>query len=255
MARRRPLRPAGARSAPAFVSYVRVSTQQQGTSGLGLEAQQHAIDGHIRQVGGELIDEYREVESGKKNDRPELAKALARCRATRACLVIAKLDRLSRNAAFLLNLRDSGVEIAICDMPNADRLTVGIMALVAEKEREQISSRTKAALAAAKARGTKLGNPRLRAGDRTAAIAAANAKSGQAYRRAKELMPFIEAAQRAGCGTYESVAEAMEARGIKTPGGSERWEATTVRRIIERCQRSAAAAPSSTSSTTATALS
>src|SRR5579864_8943922 len=128
MARRRPLRAAGARSAPAFISYVRVSTKQQGVSGLGLEAQREAIDRYLA-GRGELIAEFCEVESGKKNDRPELQKALARCRATRATLVIAKLDRLSRNAAFLMGLRDSGVEIALCDMPNADRLTIGVMAL------------------------------------------------------------------------------------------------------------------------------
>lgn len=236
MARRRPLRAAGASSALAFVSYLRVSTQQQGASGLGLEAQQEAIQRFVSQAGGELIAEHQEIESGKKNDRPELTKALARCRATRATLVIAKLDRLSRNAHFLIGLRDSGVEIAICDLPNADRLTVGIMALVAEKEREMISARTKAALAAAKARGVRLGNPRLKAGDRKTAQAAANARKGQAYRRAKDLMPFIEAAQRAGCGTLGSIAEALMARGIKTPGGAEIWDATQVRRVLQRCQ-------------------
>jgi DNA invertase Pin-like site-specific DNA recombinase len=216
---------------PRFVSYLRVSTQQQGRSGLGLEAQRDAIDKHIRHAGGTLLAEHIEVESGKKNDRPELTKALAAARATRSTLVIAKLDRLSRNAHFLIGLRDSNVEIVICDMPNADRLTVGIMALVAEKEREMISERTKVALAAAKARGVKLGNPHLKAGDkRTAALATAE-RSRQARAKAREIIPYIRAAEKAGCKTLQEKADALTARGVKTPNGGNTWAPEQVRRI------------------------
>ena len=234
MGRRAPLRAAGGSGLPTFVSYLRVSTAAQGASGLGLEAQREAIDRHVRAAGGKLLSEHIEIESGKRNDRPEIAKAIAAARAKRATLIIAKLDRLARNVAFISNLMESGVEFVAADMPMANRLTVHILAAVAEHEREMISARTRAALAAAKARGVKLGNPRLKAGDRASAQAAANAKRGQARRRARELMPFIEAIQRAGCITLGSIAAALTARGIKTPGGAEIWDATQVRRVIQR---------------------
>jgi DNA invertase Pin-like site-specific DNA recombinase len=144
---------------PKLVAYERVSTARQGKSGLGLEAQRKAIDDYAATKGGTILARFTEVESGRKNDRPELEKALQLARITGATLVIAKLDRLSRNAAFLLTLRDAGVSFVACDMPEANDLTVGIMALVAQQEREAISRRTKEALAAAKARGVKLGNP------------------------------------------------------------------------------------------------
>ena len=234
MGRRAPLKAAGGPSVPGFVSYLRVSTERQGASGLGLEAQREAIDRHVRANGGRLLSEHIEIESGKRNDRPEIAKALAAARARRATLIIAKLDRLARNVAFISNLMESGVEFVAADMPMANRLTVHVLAAVAEHEREQISARTKAALAAAKARGVKLGNPRLKAGDRAAAQRAADATRGQARRRAKDLMPFIEAAQKAGCITLGQIAEALTARGIKTPGGASRWDATQVRRVLNR---------------------
>src|SRR5215207_4627522 len=143
-----------------FVSYLRVSTQEQGRSGLGLEAQRKAVADHLNGGRSELKAEFVEVESGKRGDRPELAKAMAACRVHRATLVIAKLDRLSRNQAFLMSLRDAGVEFICADMPQANRMTIGIMAAVAEGEAEMISARTKAALAAAKARGKALGRAR-----------------------------------------------------------------------------------------------
>src|SRR3954447_394199 len=139
-----------------FVAYYRVSTQKQGQSGLGLEAQRKAVADYLNGGGWQLVGEFTEVESGKRNDREELAKALAACRRTGAKLVIAKLDRLSRDAAFLLSLRDAGVEFVAADMPDANRLTVGIMALMAEHEAELVSQRPKAALAAAEARGRRL---------------------------------------------------------------------------------------------------
>ena len=141
------------------IAYIRVSTDKQGKSGLGLEAQQEAIASYAASQGVTVSETFIEVESGKNNHRPELEKALKLAKRTKSTLVIAKLDRLSRNAAFLLTLRDSGVDFVAADNPEANRLTIGLLAVIAEHEREMISERTKAALAAAKARGTKLGNP------------------------------------------------------------------------------------------------
>ena len=140
-----------------FVSYHRVSTARQGRSGLGLDAQRQAVANYLNGGTRSLLREFVEVESGKLNTRPELEQALHLCKVTGATLVIAKLDRLSRNAAFLLTLRDSGVQFVAADMPDANALTVGILALIAQHEREAISRRTREALAAAKRRGIKLG--------------------------------------------------------------------------------------------------
>ena len=144
-----------------FVAYYRVSTERQGASGLGLEAQQKAVRDYLNGGAWELCAEHVEVESGKNADRPELAKALAACRKHKARLVIAKLDRLSRNLAFVATLMDAGVEFTAVDNPHANKLTVHILAAVAQHEREMISERTTDALRAAKARGVKLGNPKL----------------------------------------------------------------------------------------------
>src|SRR5271165_985740 len=122
-----------------FVAYYQVSTTKQGINGLGMDAQKQAVASYLDGGDWELLAEFAEVETGKRNNRQELAKALALCRKEKAILLIAKLDRLARNAAFLLNLRDSGVDFIAVDMPHADRFTVGIMALVAEKERDMIS--------------------------------------------------------------------------------------------------------------------
>jgi DNA invertase Pin-like site-specific DNA recombinase len=145
-------------AAGKFVAYERVSTARQGQSGLGLEAQRKTIEDFARSRNATPLGCFIEIESGKNPDRPELAKALHLAKVTGSTLIIAKLDRLSRNAAFLLTLRDSGVRFLACDMPEANDLTVGIMALVAQAEREAISRRTKEALAVTKARGVKLGN-------------------------------------------------------------------------------------------------
>jgi len=141
-----------------FIAYYRVSTERQGQSGLGLDAQRTAVLSHITGTS-ELIAEFTEIESGKKNDRPQLAAALASCKKQKAKLIIAKLDRLARNVAFIANLMESGVEFIAADNPHANKLMLHMLAAFAEHEREQISKRTKDALAAAKARGTRLGNP------------------------------------------------------------------------------------------------
>src|SRR3954462_4266703 len=141
----------------AFVAYYRVSTERQGRSGLGLEAERKAVEDFLNGGNWRLVAEFTEIESGKHSDRPALAKAFRACRLHGAKLVIAKLDRLSRDAHFLLGLEKAGVDFVAADMPTANRLTVGIMAMVADEERRLISKRTKEALAAAKARGAQLG--------------------------------------------------------------------------------------------------
>src|ERR1700739_1414997 len=142
-----------------FVAYFRVGTDRQGKSGLGLEAQRKSVLDYLDGGRWELVAEFTEVESGKRSDRPELERALAACKKHRAKLVIAKLDRLSRNLAFIATLMESGVEFVAVDNPHANKLTIHILAAVYQHEREMISERTKAALAAAKKRGQRLGNP------------------------------------------------------------------------------------------------
>jgi DNA invertase Pin-like site-specific DNA recombinase len=219
-----------------FVAYFRVSTEKQGVSGLGLEAQRNSVERYVSGAGGVISAEFQEIESGKRNDRPEIAAALAACRAHRAILIIAKLDRLARNVAFISNLMESGVDFVAADMPMANRLTVHILAAVAEHEREMISQRTKAALAAAKARGTKLGNPQLKAGNRASAIAAGQVRARQARAKARDIWPFIDAAKKAGCRTLAELAEALTARGVRTPGGRSRWSPEQIRRVIGKAQ-------------------
>jgi DNA invertase Pin-like site-specific DNA recombinase len=220
------------------IAYYRVSTAQQGRSGLGLEAQQAAVrDDHLNGGRWELLREFTEVESGKRGDRPELAKALAACRVHRATLVIAKLDRLSRNAAFLLNLRDAGVEFVAADMPAANRLTVGIMALVAEEEARMISARTKAALAAAKARGTALGCARAGAAERARRIGAKGtaALRVKADARAADLAPMIEAWRALGITSQNGIARALDGAGVPTVRGGK-WSNVQVAALLARIE-------------------
>ena len=223
-----------------FVAYYRVSTDQQGRSGLGLDAQRAAVASYLASNQScSMAAEFEEVESGKRTDRPQLAAALAACRAHRATLVIAKLDRLARNARFLLSIvegtGDGGV--VFCDLPTVPAGPVGKflitqMAAVAELEAGLIGQRTRAALAQAKARGVKLGNPQLRAGSPVMARQAAAAYSGQQRQRAADVLPFIRQAQKAGATTLQSIADAMTARGIPTPGGRGGWHPATVSRLL-----------------------
>ena len=223
-----------------FIAYYRVSTDQQGRSGLGLDAQKAAVANHLASNPScHLAAEFEEVESGKRNDRPQLAAALAACRAHRATLVIATLDRLSRNARFLLSIVEGTGEggVVFCDLPTVPAGPVGKflitqMAAVAELEAGLISQRTKAALVQAKARGVKLGNPQLRAGTADSARAAAAASSAQARQRAADVLPFITQAQKAGATTLQAIANAMQARGIPTPGGRGDWHPATVQRLL-----------------------
>src|SRR5713101_1321482 len=193
----------------AFVAYLRVSTARQGQSGLGLEAQRAAVEAFARQHGGAIVASYVEVETGKRSDRPELAKALGMARKGKATLLIAKLDRLARNVAFIANLMDSGVDFLACDQPFASRLTLHILAAVAEDEARRISERTKAALQAAKARGRKLGSP---IAAKTAARARA-ARSRYAAKANATTRAVIVDIQRSGVSTLAAIAKTLEARG------------------------------------------
>jgi DNA invertase Pin-like site-specific DNA recombinase len=203
-----------------FVAYYRVSTDRQGRSGLGLEAQKEAVQRYLAGIGGTLIAEHTEIETGKRNDRPELQKALAACRRRRgARLAIAKLDRLSRNVAFIATMMDSNVEFIAVDNPHATRLTLHILAAVAEHEREMISIRTKAALAAVKARGKALG--------RYGAEILAPAHKAAAQARAEELRSILS--ELSGKSTRQIAAE-LTARRISTPRGG-RWQAQSVANV------------------------
>jgi DNA invertase Pin-like site-specific DNA recombinase len=220
------------------VTYYRVSTAEQGRSGLGLEAQRAAVEALCAQRGCEVLAEFVEVESGKRNNRSELAKALHRAKVTGATLVIAKLDRLSRNAAFLLTLRDSGAKFMAADMPDACHLTVGILALVAEQERDAIAARTRAALAAAKARGTKLGNPNGAAPIRRAGKGnggAVRAVKANADTFAANLTSTVAEVRAEGATSLPAIAAALNARNIQTPRGG-RWHPSSVRNLLARLQ-------------------
>ena len=219
-----------------FVTYLRVSTERQGQSGLGLEAQRAAVAVHV--LGrGEVIAEYVEVESGKRADRPELARSLAEAKRAGAVLLIAKLDRLARNVAFIANLLESGVEVTAADMPEANRFVLHIMAAVAEQEGRAISERTKAALAAAKARGVKLGwsIPERASEQRQAARKGAAVNVARADSHAVTVLPIIEQI-RAGGASLRQIAAELNARGMKTARGGS-WHATTVRNVLTRENR------------------
>ena len=212
-----------------FIAYYRVSTDRQGASGLGLEAQRAAVTDYLNGGDWELVEEFVEIESGRRSDRPELANALAACRKQKATLVIAKLDRLSRNLAFIANLMESGVEFIATDMPHANRTMLQIMAVFAEHEREMISKRTKEALVAAKARGVRLGSPR----PDVASAAGNKVKKAQADQFAANVLPVIRAVQEAGLSSLREIARALNARGIRTARGGN-WSATAVMRVLAR---------------------
>ncbi len=221
-----------ARPARRFVAYYRVSTDRQGRSGLGLEAQQKAVRDYLNGGAWELTGEFVEVESGKRADRPELARALDTCRKNKAKLVIAKLDRLSRNLAFIATMMESGVEFIAVDNPHATKLTLHILGAVAEHEREVISERTKAALAAAKARGKRLGTP-----DPVGAVK----RMGKALKAltsqfAANVLPLIREVQAAGHTSHNAIAGQLNSRKVATARGG-RWTHVQVRQILDRASK------------------
>lgn len=216
-----------------FVSYLRVSTARQGASGLGLEAQRQAVADFLDGGRWQLLAEVVEIEPGKRNDRVKLAEALKLCRLHNATLVIAKLDRLSRDAAFLLNLQAAGVRFVAADMPEANEMVVGIMAVVAQAERKMISARTKAALQAAKARGQVLGGDRGVKPSHATAVKGATALKAKADARAADLSTILAEIKAEGASSLRDHAAALNARGIPTARGGE-WSAVQVSRVLAR---------------------
>ena len=222
-----------------IVAYYRVSTQKQGKSGLGLEGQRAAIQAFAKANDGQIVKEFTEVETGKRADRPKLAKALAHARLSKATLVIAKLDRLARNVAFLSNLMESGVDFKACDNPYADSFTVHILAAVAEKEAKDISARTKAALGAYKARGGLLGGARpecrgnlsqaamVRGREISAKVRTENARNAYA-----ELIPQMAEMREQGK-SYREIADRLNEDGFTTSRGNP-WSHVQVRLVMER---------------------
>lgn len=207
-----------------FVAYIRVSTDRQAASGLGLDAQRAAIEQYAARQGREIIEIYVEAESGKLKDRPQLNAALAQCRKTKATLLIAKLDRLARNVAFVSALMETGTEFVAVDAPFANKLMIHVLSAVAEWEREQISERTKVALAAAKARGVKLGT--------YGAVLGAQ-KRAEANRFAETIRPAVIDAREAGCASLREYAAHLTASGVPTPNGG-RWHASNVSLLLRR---------------------
>jgi DNA invertase Pin-like site-specific DNA recombinase len=226
----------------AIIAYYRVSTQKQGKSGLGLEGQKTAVEAYAAQHNAKIIGTYTEIESGKRADRPKLACAIAHAKRSKATLVVAKLDRLARNVEFLAKLMNSAVDFVACDNPNANRLTVHILAAVAEDEARRISERTKAALAEAKARGKLLGSARPGHWDgreeqrlnglekaREQAAVAIREKATEAY---ADLLPLVQKLRSAG-DSLQAIADRLNAEGHTTRRGKE-WNPVQVSRVLER---------------------
>lgn len=217
--------------APRYVPYYRVSTLRQGQSGLGLEAQQAAVRTFVADPA-QLLPEFVEVESGKRNQRPQLLAAIAEARRVGATLLIAKLDRLSRNAGFIFALRDSGVEFVCCDMPDANTLTVGLFAVIAQHERETIAKRTREALVAKKARGAVLGTPANltpAAIEKSLAVRQQNARDNQQNRQAARLVSLLAAQGH----TLQQIADELNEAGYRTRRGKAFFP-MSVQRLLKR---------------------
>jgi DNA invertase Pin-like site-specific DNA recombinase len=212
-----------------FIGYYRVSRDSQKIDGYGITSQKDIVRRFVESQNGILEREFSEVESGRYSDtdRPQLAAALEFCKRNKATLVIAKLDRLARNAEFLLRLQNSGVDFVCCDCPNADKFTVGILALVAQRERELISERTRLGLAAAKAKGVKMGTPNPQKA--VAAMMMANKSARLEFN--SEISPIIGEIKSAGVQTLQGIADCLNRRGIPTRSGKT-WYPTTVRNVI-----------------------
>jgi DNA invertase Pin-like site-specific DNA recombinase len=218
------------------VALYRVSTAEQGHSGLGLEAQQASVRAFVASQGWTLVAEHQDIASGKDDRRPGFQAALTRCRQLGAVLVAARLDRITRRAHTLSGLLEEGLSIRAADMPGADDLMMRVYAAMAQKERELISERTRAALAAAKARGAVLGGDRgWRPPNPPCAAAAATARAGQATRTAHRLLLEVEALRDEGL-THRGLARALAERGVPTPCGSGTWTHTTVARLLARAE-------------------
>ena len=228
--------------AKKYVAYYRVSTRKQGRSGLGLEAQEYSAKEHLRHTGGRILKAFKEVESGKKSDRdrPELHQALQMCRVYGATLLVAKFDRLSRDAAFLLTLKAGKVPIVAADMPDVNEDIVGFMAVVAQIEGRQASARTKAALAAAKRRGVQLGTPEnLKPHHQREGRAKGRwVRTMKARERAEDLRTTLAGMQESGVGSLRGLALALNREEIRAPRGGD-WSPVQVRRVLSRLNDSA----------------
>lgn len=217
----------------AYVAYHRVSTAKQGASGLGLEAQEAAINAFVRSSGANVVARYVDIESGAHDDRAQLSLAIEHAKAVGATVLVATLDRLSRDVHFISGLMKRGVDFKCADMPNASTFELHIRAAIGEEERRKISARTKAALAAARARGVKLGGYRgsaLSDADRASAI---KVRASEAKAKATAVLPMIEQAKASGATTLRAIAGVLNAKGIATPRGGT-WSAVQVSRVLER---------------------
>jgi len=221
-----------------YVAYYRVSTARQGASGLGLEAQRAAVEAYLNGGAWRILAEFTEVESGRKSERPELHKALHKARLHRVPLVVAKVDRLARSKGFLERILESGVDVRFCDLPKIEgatgRFILQQMAAVAELEAGLISTRTKAALEAAKQRGRKLGGNRGAKLTQAAQEAGRGTQAARATARSQDLAPVIEELRRAGISSLAGLADALTRRGIPTSRGKSQWAPVQVARVIER---------------------
>ncbi len=212
-----------------YIAYYRVSTEEQGTGGHGLDAQRAVVQRYLGAHGGELIGEYTEIESGKKNNRPELQASIQECRRCRVTLLIAKLDRLARNVHFITGLIESKVDFVCCDNPHANKVMIQMLAVFAEFERDRISERTKEGLAAAKVKGIKLGNPDLETLNRR--------HRAEADVFALSLMSIIDDLRAEGYTTVRKLTDALNARQIATVTEGGRWHIRSVQLLLKRIQR------------------
>ena len=235
-----------AQNSGKFIAYYRVSTGPQGKSGLGLEAQREAVKTYLNGGDWQIVDEYTEVESGKNADRPALEKALGAARLHRASLVVSKVDRLTRSVAFLSRLLEAGVDVRFADLPQIEgatgRFLLQQMVAVAELEAGMISARTKAALAAAKRRGVKLGGNRGVKPSAKMQKASKAALQARADARAADIAPTIKALQEAGATSLRAIADGLNAKKIPTSRGNGEWSAVQVARVLERLDPFASAA-------------
>lgn len=219
------------------VCYYRVSTTKQGVSGLGIEAQKESAANYCKQHGLDIIDEFEEVQSGGKNDREMIAAALRKCKLTHSRLVVAKLDRISRDIGFIDELQKSGIKFVCADMPEANDTMIQFMSVFAQYERKMASDRTKAALAAKKEQGVKLGSPQLdkaRQAIPADTLERANAaRSQKAIEWSSDVLQEIEIAAAEGCTSFKQIADWLNSKGIKTRRGKE-YSPTAVKRVVDR---------------------
>jgi len=219
-----------------FVIYLRVSTAEQGKSGLGLAAQRKTVENYLNGNGYEIVGEFTEIESGGKNNRPELQKAITACKLKKARLIVSKLDRLSRDLHFISELQESKVSFVVAEMPDATELTIHIYAALAQHERKVIGQRTKDALAALKAKGKRLGNPCLQRGERVPGSGitpqANKARTSKANDYAADMATVIAEAKALGHSSLRKIATFLNESGYKTSKGGD-WHPTSISRVIK----------------------